>query len=410
MSFGQAELKQLIQERITSLGINPWEYAILESKDLEESATEWPTGQLEDGKGRLTEEDEEELEEVSSMAGGAVAGAPGGAWGQPEDDVVVADKWAKLREVIRKLAIDILKENTQNYLLQETKLRKYIRSVLLTEKSNVTANPHHMTGINVLQHLLANIIPGAVEPDYKSLTTSPEQREGYRTQLKHSIENLLNQAGMNKIAGTDQDGDGDLDEVGEQSPEETESPVQPLKVVDDANPFIDVYGDDKGELGEFQQEEPTAQPEDDGILHDVDATGRGKALETFNQIQKQITAEFSKLSDQRDIEAFSKYLMINLDMYMDKFEDEVSQSLSQIDASPGPEDVVDAGDGLSGDEMDAGGPADDPFMPDDLEKEWKDAEGTVVEFYSTAGTNTSMYGYGKQSEPEEDDLAHFPHR
>ena len=397
MSFSRSELKELIRENIASYGIDPWEYLFLESQNLEESETEWPTGQLEHGKGRLTEE-EEELEEVSSMAGGAVAGTPG-AWGKPKEDAVVSDKWTKLREAIRFNIIEILSENSKKYLEQENKLREFIRGIILEKKSVTTSNPHHMTGINVLETLMGNIMP-VVEADYKTLTTSEEQREAFATQLKHSIENILEKAGLNKIAGTDQDNDGDLDEqINEPLPGKE---IKPLKVVTDDNPYIDIYGE--------QDEQPEEAPvEEPGVVQNIDPTGRGKALETVGKIEKQINSEFAKLSDPRDVEAFAKYLMLNVDLYVKEWEDDISQSLSQIEMEPGPEDVVDTEDGLSPGEMDQGGPENDPFMPDDLEEEWRQAENTVVEFYSTAGTNTARYGPDVSKE-DEDDVVHFPFR
>jgi hypothetical protein len=373
--LGRAELKKMINEMISNHSVNLWEYSLNEVKDLEESETEWPTGQLEDGEGRLTEEDAEELEETSTMGGGAVAGAPGGAWGEPNEH----DVW--LREAIRSMIFEVIKENVSEYTIQENKLRSVIRDILLEKKSTTTLNPHQLTGINSLETVLKNTM-ATMEADYKTLTTSQEQRDSYRAQIQHSFDNLFTRVLTNKDADENPDIDGQLEE----SEEELQETGTSIRIVDEDNPFIDIDGDGQPDREEDPQqgEPPVEEP-----MQGIDATGRGKALKTVTKISPQVESALSELSDPVDLEAFVKYFKINLNLYLDKYNDELVQNLDQIEAEPEPDDVVDTEDGLGGDELNPDAapedevgmpPEDDPMMPDDLEEEWKKALRTKLEF------------------------------
>ena len=60
-----------------------------------------------------------------------------------------------------------------------------------------------------------------------------------------------------------------------------------------------------------------------------DLTGRNFALETFKKIQKQILETYSLLSNEQDRETFYDYLITNLKLYFDKFEEEMNPTVTE---------------------------------------------------------------------------------
>ena len=54
------------------------------------------------------------------------------------------------------------------------------------------------------------------------------------------------------------------------------------------------------------------------------------ALETFNTIQKNIMDSYHLLGNEEDIELFTDYLITNLKLYFDKWEDELQTSVPEL--------------------------------------------------------------------------------
>jgi hypothetical protein len=106
-----------------------------------------------------------------------------------------------LRESIRS----IIRHVKSKRLDEEKELRQIIQKMmdfdlLEAQTPDVDPAPNKSTGINVLEDLLKKIIP-IVETDYKSLTTSAEQRESYRAHVLNAVENSLTPAKLNNQAG-----------------------------------------------------------------------------------------------------------------------------------------------------------------------------------------------------------------
>jgi hypothetical protein len=315
-------------------------------------------------------DDEEELEETSAMGAGGVEGAMG-AFGPPNEK----DVW-KIREAIRSVAFELIKENSKAYMIQENKLRKVISKEIkniLTEKIATTGGtPHKLTGINQLATDLKVVIPMFLN-GMETLTTSPEQRQAYVTQILHNKQNLYKQAQMNFHAGTDQDGDGDLDEQAE--------PVESsYHIVDEQNPFIDINPPKtKDPVKKTSgKEDKFSEPD---LVQDIDPTGRNKGNQVWKGGMAQVSLDgLANLSDPIDREAYIKYDLINTQLYADQKEDEMSAKLSQIDTDLEPGDIVDDEDGLGGSEM-SPSQEEDPFAQDDeIMEEWKEALSTKLEF------------------------------
>ena len=95
----------------------------------------------------------------------------------------------KLRMLLRRALIVEKKKERKAVLKEEKMLRKLVRSAILAEAAN-TAIPHRSTGINVLEDLLKKIIP-QLEPEYRKLTTSEEQRDSFRAHIISAVQNTL---------------------------------------------------------------------------------------------------------------------------------------------------------------------------------------------------------------------------
>lgn len=216
----------------------------------------------------------------------------------------------QLRKIIRK-GIDVIyekkKEAKKQNILEEIKLRKIIKNLILeaTATPDNDPAPHKSTGINVLEDLLKKIIP-VLEIDFKKLTTTPEQRESFRSHVIKATEDSLappkiaNRINTVPAEGTVTEQDIDIT-VGDESPE------------DEA--FIDIDPDSG-------KEEPEDERETFGI-EGKDQTGRNMAFDSFKKINQNILDSYDLLSSEEDQNLFYDYLITNLKLYFDKFENDL---------------------------------------------------------------------------------------
>ena len=221
-----------------------------------------------------------------------------------------------LRENIRQI-IRLVKQKNNT---QEEQLRQVVREFINIEMRTLTEGgpdvdptPNKSTGINVLEELLKKIIP-IIETDYKSLTTNTSQRESYRSHIINAVVNSLTPAKINN------DADGVDDDLEEEVS---------INVGDDAvdDKFIDIRTDaEKSADDEKAEEDPR-----DAFGTDVegDETGRNVAYQSFKKIETSIIDSYELLGDPEDQELFYDYLIANLKLYFDKFEEELSGSLDE---------------------------------------------------------------------------------
>jgi len=214
-----------------------------------------------------------------------------------------------LREYIRKRLIT---KDTQR-VIEEQQFRKAIRKLLI-EAEATDEVPAESTGINVLADLLKKIVP-TLEDGYKNLTTDKEQRDSYRAHIinavkrtiapvdaqedaakKESMEYFYDRVLLEKIAINIGDEEGEEEEV--------------------EGEFIDIEGDEAAEGEEFG-------------LEGKDETGRNFASSDFDRIEKQIVDAYTMLGNDEDKKQFYDYLLTNLMLYFDKFEDELQETLPQ---------------------------------------------------------------------------------
>jgi hypothetical protein len=215
-----------------------------------------------------------------------------------------------LRKQIRK-AIAVVKQKRKatvdEKLLEEAHLRKVIRN-LISETTVGAGVPEKMTGRNQLEKVLKEIIK-ILEEEYKQLTTNTEQRTSFKNHILNAVKNLL----ATERVGPEEDGVVE-DPIAEQEID--------IKVGDEEDEaFIDVRPDAEQEI--------EVSPEEEFGIEGEDKTGRNFAYEAFKRIENQIMKGYEKLDTPEDRDIFYDYLLINLDLYFKKFEDELQQELPE---------------------------------------------------------------------------------
>jgi len=219
----------------------------------------------------------------------------------------------KLRQCIRGiLQYTLKKENDKNKkeLQEQTKLRDLIRNIIIleTDTPENDPTPSRATGINVLEDLLKKIIP-VLETDYKSLTTDLLQRKSFRSHVINAVENTLTPPRINDKAVVAALGEDELSE------EDINVNISP-----EDESFIPI--DDK-----YKPEEPSEE-EEFGI-EGQDETGRNVAFNTFKKIERNVLDSYDLLSNDNDKDLFYDYLLTNLKLYFDKFEDDLSPRVEE---------------------------------------------------------------------------------
>jgi nicotinic acid mononucleotide adenylyltransferase len=208
----------------------------------------------------------------------------------------------QLRKIIREGIKKKLKEKQENVLQEEQQLRLVIRK-LLNEKQK--DEPRHAnTGINLLKDLLKTIVP-SIEDDYKDLTTNPEQVKSFRAHLLNGVINVFKSA----------DGLQDRPEAAEELTEQEE--VDPNQPTDPR--FIPI-------------KKPITvkkEPVDTFTIQGLDRTGANVAKTTFRKIENKIKNTYENLTDSKDREMFKDYLVTNLKLHMDIFDNEMKSNVKE---------------------------------------------------------------------------------
>jgi hypothetical protein len=262
-----------------------------------------------DGDEKLVNEDEE-IEESLPMS---VAAGSMSAKRDEEENMIEREEFLqemRLRKFIRRALV--LKDKKKKLKdkkkkLEENKLRSIIRKLLVEASEDI---PHESTGINVLEELLKKIVP-VLEVDFKSLTTDPAQRKSFRAHIIRATQNALAPSVV-------------LDEP----PAESEPP-DGMVAEDDMNIDIGEPGQDDKFIDIDNDGIPDAEEEDTFSIPGEDETGRNIALQSFEKIEKNIIDSYSILSNEKDRSLFYDYLITNLKLYFDKFEDELRTTVTE---------------------------------------------------------------------------------
>ena len=218
-----------------------------------------------------------------------------------------------------------IKETLERKHLSEVAIRQVVRKILIKEAETGTEEPSEYTGINVLANLLEKIIP-IIEDDYKMLTTSLEQRESFRNHIVQAIKNSLRPLetvddAEKKAIAVPENQTFDI-KLGELLSEI----ILQEKVVIDLDPQDDGE-EEKSIEGEFIDIDADSKEDEFIEIDDQNETGRNFAATTYKQVEKQIVDAYDMLADEKDQTLFYDYLLTNMLLYFDKFEDELQASL-----------------------------------------------------------------------------------
>jgi len=265
-----------------------------------------------------------------------------------------------LRENIRK-AIGIVSRRRRDremaVLAEEAELRGVIRDLITEGQSAVAAvAKHDSTGINALEDLLRNSnLLSVLETGYKSLTTALQQRISFRNHILSAVGLALAPEESRKEAGEDveitEDVEIDITDKPEDDPD-----------------FIDVAQDSDAAA---DADEPEVDEKEEFGIDGEDKTGRNRAFTDFHDVEKNILTQYDDLDNPIDMDMFEEYLIKNLALYFDKFENELNADVEEpaiaADAEPGGPGTASAepeGEIVPGPEED---PADD-IAPIELEE------------------------------------------
>ena len=216
----------------------------------------------------------------------------------------------RLRKVVRGLLENYLSEKKENVMLEENRLRGVIRSLIKEVSADIPdEQPQRSTGINVLEDTLKTVIP-IVEDAYKGLTTSKEQRDSFRAHILNAVENSLAPVDVTSKAEVSQE-ENDLEEE------------VSLDVDVEDERFIPVRDQDQPEEAE------ELEPQSFQNLSGMNVTGRNFASTTFNKIENQIQDAYESLADEEDRKLYKDYMLTNLKLYFDRFEEELQPSVPE---------------------------------------------------------------------------------
>ena len=316
---------------------------------------------------------ENELEELVSVVSGALTGAANSKTPKRKQKTLprkktnykreektmpkmTAKQERRLRFHVRKRIVEFFEikkqENSKRVkkILEEHKLRKVLRGIILQESIDDNAvmaileqeNPgtdwSDSTGINTLKDLLKNTnVLATLRGVYKSLTTNEDQKRSFRSHIVKWIQDTLAPVKLNDrgIKDPESDAEGAIaEQVG----------VDVQGVGADGDKFIEA--DDGSEKDQAaapaDEEEETMKP-----ISGEDTTGRNKAERVYPSIEKSIVDYYGELDNAEDQEMFYDYLIANIKLYFDKWDNESSftppeeptndayQQAKDIESSPG---------------------------------------------------------------------------
>jgi hypothetical protein len=229
-------------------------------------------------------------------------------------------------ELIRKYIRKKLREHMNQQSEEELMLRQLIRNVLM-EGDISDIHPHRSTAINVLELVLKKAIP-TIRADYKRLTTDKNQRISFRAHIVNAIKDALMPSMINQqyLQGTAAGEPSALLSEPTGGEEELDDLDAELAALEEADITLDV-GDDEKKIEVDPVEEPSE--EEQFGLEGMDETGRNMALTTFKNVSQYFLDAYDSLANPKDQEVFVDYLVTNLKLYFDRFEDELQAQVEE---------------------------------------------------------------------------------
>ncbi|MAL46773.1 hypothetical protein [Hyphomonas sp.] len=217
-------------------------------------------------------------------------------------------------------------------LVEELRLRKLIQQAIriVESKKTITEDeigdtrnaPYDNTGLNTLNTLFDSILT-QLENGYKGLTTSKEQRDSFAAHILVNVVNTL--APLRALEDSDERGSLEEDV--------------------DINVGEDPQGDTPEDMTDVRMSDEEKEVED-FTIPGKDLTGRDAAIVAFKNIQTQIVDAYKTLHNPQDLKSFYDGLLMNLELYFKKFEDELQPTVEKpeiadlsapIDSAPTPD-------------------------------------------------------------------------
>ena len=297
-------------------------YLDMGRKDLTKHGGGFHLDRPKDVSNAFLAEEQEEIEEMSSMAAGNVAGYAGPLGKKEDEDLKEQEQ--QLRKTIR-IGLKEFFENKQKeqkdlieYVIQEHNLRINLREMILTEASSEdpTVDVSDNTGINTLKDLLKNTnVLSTLRDIYKTLTTNEDQKTSFRAHIIKWTQDTLAPVRLNDMKPEEKN---EISEsVGIDVSGIDTNPADIEKMIDAAD------GSEKEKTPEPEEEE-TMTP-----ISGADTTGRNKAERVYPTIEKSIVDYYAELDNPEDQEMFYDYLIANLKLYFDKWDGEMSKSVEE---------------------------------------------------------------------------------
>jgi len=235
----------------------------------------------------------------------------------------------QLRRHIRKAILHVNRRRNTKRVDEEKTLRGLIRH-LIKEADPAVSNDavHSNTGINALEDLFKNTnLLSVLRTGYKSLTSKEEQRASYKNHILSAVDSSMEVQDSTHQAGEEAEDISEAVDIDIGAPEENPA-------------FIDV-----------EKKEPTADEEvEDFTIAGQDKTGRNRAYTDYKNVEKNLITAFDDLDDSQDRKMFKDYLLTNLKLYFDRFEEELQTDLPAPDIET-PEGAAEAPAGEEGLEL-----------------------------------------------------------
>ena len=249
---------------------------------------------------------------------GAIEGAPAVKRVFKREEKELKEQEQTLRKTIR-IGIREFFENKKKereelieYVIQEHELRLSLREMILEQSAEgPNVDGTDSTGINTLKDLLKNTnVLSTLREVYKTLTTDESQKQSFRAHIVKWVQDTLAPVKLNDVKPKDSIAEQvgiDVEGVGDET------------LPGDEDKFIDAT--------DGSEKEKPAEPEEDEKMKPIagaDTTGRNKAERVYPTIEKSIIDYYGELDNSEDQEMFYDYLIANLKLYFDKWDNEMS--------------------------------------------------------------------------------------
>jgi hypothetical protein len=219
-------------------------------------------------------------------------------------------------------SINEQKNRRRSVIKEEQRLRTIIRE-LLKEGDISDMHPHRSTGINVLEDVLKKMIT-TLRTDYKRMTTNKNQRDSFRAHMISAVKGSLAPSLVNDtyLQGTDTLMAEPTPEIDNADGLDDDLDLQ-LQEID-----IEIEDDDK-KIPVEDDDQPDEKEEFGSGLDGLDETGRNMAFTTFKKISQYILDAYDMLANVEDKKIFVDYLITNMKLYFDKFEQEIQKDVDE---------------------------------------------------------------------------------